>query len=70
MLFVVILFWALLFFGRDELGIKGIGAAVLVWSGLLVGFIAIGVPALFTTAQAVVDIVLVLIVFHGDVKIR
>ena len=63
-------FWVLLFLGRHELGAKGIAIAIAAWVGiyLLVHFSVIP-PALLVTGQALIDIVLVLIVFKGDVRI-
>jgi hypothetical protein len=63
-------FWILLFWGRRELGAKGIAIAIAVWAGthLIVPLTGIQ-PALGVTAQALIDVVLVLIVFKGDVRI-
>ena len=38
-----IVFWVLLYFARDDLGIKGIAIAVLVWSCLLTGMLLLGI---------------------------
>jgi hypothetical protein len=66
-----ILFWLLIYLGREDLGLKGIGISVMLWLGLLVGFFATGVsPLLFVTAQALLDVFLILKVFGGDIKIR
>ena len=63
-------FWILLFLGRDQLGLKGIAIAVGVWLAALLIFSVAGIqPALFVTVQALIDVVLVLIVYKGDVKI-
>lgn len=63
-------FWILLFLGREKLGLRGITIAVGVWGAVRLIFALTGIPpSLFGTAQAVIDIVLVLIVFGGDVKI-
>ena len=64
-------FWPLLLFGITEIGVRrgvlflvlwGIGYAVSGW--LMIGSI------LFTSYVAVLDIVLVLLVFKGDVRVR
>ena len=66
-----LLFWVLIFVARDELGRKGIAIAVSIWLALLLGFCTSGLsPYLFVSAQAVLDIVLVLKVFGGDIAIR
>lgn len=64
-------FWVLLFVGREELGWKGIGVFVALWS---VGWLALRNvstgPLWFQAVVAVLDVALVLIVFRGDVRIR
>lgn len=63
-------FWILLFVGRHELGPKGIAIAIAVWAGMYVLFHFSGIqPALLVTGQALIDVVLVLFVFKGDVRI-
>lgn len=63
-------FWILLFLGRHELGAKGIAIAIAVWAGMYLLFRLTGIqPALLVTGQALIDVVLVLIVFKGDVRI-
>lgn len=63
-------FWALLFVGRNELGLKGIGIFLGLW---LVGFVGrpwlpLGI-ALFAPYVAILDIALVFSIFGGDVKL-
>ena len=63
-------FWVLLILGRKQLGVKGIAIFVAVWVAAYVVFIQLGFqPALYVTAQAIIDIVLVLVVFKGDMQI-
>lgn len=63
-----ILFWTLLYVGRDELGWRGIIICVLIWLGLLLAFDYLGLPSLFFVAvQAVFDILLLMIVFGGNI---
>lgn len=63
-------FWVLLFVGRDELGLKGIAIAIVVWFAVSGLFSVLPIPgSLLVTAQAVIDIVLVLIIFKGDVRL-
>jgi hypothetical protein len=65
------IFWVLIFLGRSELGWRGAGIAVGIWLGLLIGFVASGLsPYLFVSAQALLDCILILVVFHGDIRIR
>lgn len=67
----LILFWLLLFLGRDEMGLKGIGIAIGIWLALLVLFALLGIsPLVFIAVQALIDIVLVIVVFGGDVSWR
>ena len=75
MLVPFVLFWVLLFFGRDELGLKGILVAVSIWAALLVGTALLAAlagisPYLFVAAQALLDVVLILMIFGGDLRIR
>ena len=66
-----IIFWLLIFFGRDELGMRGILICITVWVALLAGLITLNVsPYWFTSAQALLDAVLVIIIFGGDIRIR
>ena len=65
-----LVFWGLLLRGRDELGPKWMWALVAVW---LVGWRACtllpGGPSLFMSLVALIDIVLVLVVLGGDIRI-
>jgi len=71
MLIPFILFWLLIFLGRDELGFTGGLTAVAIWAGLLIGFFALNIsPYIFVAAQAILDVVLILAIFGGDIKIR
>ena len=71
MLIPFVLFWVLVFLGRDELGIKGGLIAVSIWAALLLGFAVFRVsPYLFVAAQALLDAVLVIAIFGGDIRIR
>jgi hypothetical protein len=66
-----LVFWVLIFLGREELGIRGGLIAVAIWAVLLIGFIAFRIsPYFFVAAQAVFDAVLILVIFGGDIKIR
>lgn len=69
MLFPFIAFWVLLILGRDELGASGIVAAIAVWGAILVAMF-LGELVLVSIGIGVLDIVLVLTVFKGDIRIR
>ena len=65
-----IAFWILLLLGRDELGQKEVCIYIAVWMVLLIGFMALGIsPYIFITLQSLFDIVLLIIIFGGDIKI-
>jgi hypothetical protein len=71
MLIPFVLFWVLVVLGRDELGLKGGLIAAGIWFALLLGFAAFqGSPYLFVAAQAILDVILILVIFGGDVRIR
>jgi len=66
-----ILFWAILYVAREELGVKGIGACVVIWAGLLAGCLFLSIsPYFFAGLQALFDAILIIIVFGGDIWIR
>ncbi len=65
------IFWILVFLARGELGLKGIALAVAVWGALLAGSLYTDMPAyVFVAAQALLDVVLILVIFGRDVRIR
>ncbi len=64
-----ILFFVLLFVGREELGLKGIVISVVIWMGLLFGSSFLEIPYVFTSAEALLDIVLLFIIFSGNMNI-
>jgi len=64
-------FFILLYVGREELGIKGIGGLVVLWVGVMFALRFVqGGSYLFSTFVAILDIILVLVIFKGDVTIR
>jgi len=70
MLFVIILFCFLLFFGRDELGLAGIAVSLLIFFGALGSCIWLNInPGYFMAFAAVLNIVLVLKIFRGDLNL-
>jgi hypothetical protein len=64
-----IVFWVLIYLGREELGLKGVIASILIWLGLLVGSSFLGIPYFFASAEALLDIVLLFIIFGGNMNI-
>jgi hypothetical protein len=64
-------FWALVYFGREELGLKGAVLCILLWAILLAGCVFLGLwPYAFVALQAVFDAILVIIIFRGNIRIR
>jgi hypothetical protein len=64
-----IVFWVLMYLGREELGLKGIVISTLIWLGLLVSSTLLGPPYIFVLGQAVLDIVLLFVIFGGNMSI-
>ena len=71
MLLPMIAFWVLLYAGRDELGWRWIVALIALWvfsfTGIMHGYLQ---PHVFTIGQALLDIVLVLVIYGGDIRLR
>ena len=69
-----LIFWLLIFFGRDELGFRGILIAVGVWVVLLIAFFGLAAfhvsPLFVVVPQSLLDIVLILKIFGGDIRIK
>jgi hypothetical protein len=62
-------FWLLMYLGRDELGLKGILISVVIWGAILLGVLFFEVsPYLFVSAQAILDVILLIVIFGGDIK--
>ena len=64
-----IVFWVLMHLGREELGLKGIIISILLWMGLLVGSSFLGLPYLFVSAEALLDVVLLFIIFGENMNV-
>jgi len=65
------IFWILLFVGRVELGWRWVLILVGLWVGLLAGLMWSGLPSsAFVAAQALLDAILVVVIFKGDIRIR
>lgn len=66
-----LVFWGIVLIGREELGFKGLAFCVLLWAGLLAACQLIGLsPYTFVFLQALFGIVLILVVFGHDIRIR
>ena len=66
-----IVLWVLLFLGRSQLGRKGVLVSIAIWVGLLLGFKVLNIsPYLFVGAQSLVDVILILVLFGADIRIR
>ena len=66
-------FWALLFYARKELGLKWSFTFIAIWTALLFGLAESEIPSpsyYFVVGQAVLDIILILVIFGGDIRIR
>ncbi len=70
-LFPLIVFWLLIYVGRNDLKPKSIRIFVIIWFVSL-GIIAVtGVhPGYFTAIQALLDAILIIAIFGGDIQIR
>lgn len=59
----------LVYFAKDELGFKWSAFFVLIWCGALGVFLRLGLnPFIFIVISIVLDIILTLAVFGGDIK--
>jgi hypothetical protein len=66
-----IVFWLLLFLNRKELGFKWIGILIAIWIGLLAGFMYLEIsPYIFIIAESLIDIILILVLLGGDIRIK
>ena len=71
MIFVLILFCVLLICGRNELGLTGIAVAMLTFFAAFGACAWLNIsPGYFMAFAAVLDIVLVLKIFGGDIQLR
>lgn len=72
----VALFWVLLFLGRHELGTKWILVLIAIWAGGLIAFAVACSPYpraagyFFMSYQAVLDIILILVIFKGNLAVH
>ena len=64
-------FWVLVFIGKSELGFKGITFCIVLWIGLLLGFMMLSFPPYwFVGVQSLIDSILIIVIFGGDIRIR
>jgi hypothetical protein len=66
-----IVFWILIVVGWSELGVRGVIVFVVLWAMAFFGrsYVPYG-PDLFGPYLAILDIVLVFLIFKGDVKLH
>jgi hypothetical protein len=70
-LVVMALFVVLLVVGREELGLKGVGLCLLIVAGMIGCCSYCRVSSyLLITLMALMDIVLLLVIFGSDIRIR
>ena len=60
----LVLFWLLLFIGFERLRWKGLAIAFAVWMVLRFGLGSIGFVSLFPSVVALLDLVLLLLIFR------
>jgi hypothetical protein len=66
-----ILFWVLIFLIRGELGLKKVLECSAIWTIFLICFIMLSIsPYIFSALQSVFDIILILMLFGSDIKLR
>lgn len=71
MIIPIFLFWVLIILGRSTLGWKGILFCVFLWLVSLIVSSSIGLsPYYFIVFQVLFDIILILVIFGGDLTIR
>ena len=66
-----VIFWVIIFLARGELGWRGVATCIGIWLALLIAFMYAGIsPYLFVAAQALLDCILIMVIFKGDIRIR
>ena len=66
-----VIFWILVFIAKGELGLRWSGILAVIWFALLAGFMFLEIsPYIFVAVQVVMDIILILVIFGGDIPIR
>jgi hypothetical protein len=65
-----IIFWVLILLGSSELGVKGVLVSIGIWGGLLLVFIMLDNSGyMFIAAESLLDIILVFVIFGGDIRL-
>ena len=65
------IFWVLLFFSRKELGVRGVLVCIPIGLGLLGGLLFCDAAWVYCViGQVLLDILLILILFGGDIRIN
>lgn len=71
MIVPTLIFFIVLFIARGDLQLKGLAIWLGIWGGCLAVVIFSGIqPLYFVVVQVVLDIILLLILFGGDVRLR
>mgnify|MGYP001407076071 CR=1 FL=1 len=71
MLLPLVIFALLLWLGRENLEIRGILVCLLIFAAIVLTCVFLSVsPYVFTALLALMDVVLVLIIFGSDIPIR
>lgn len=66
-----LVFWVIIFLGRSDLGWRGVMLCIGIWLALLFGLYYAGFSSyIFVAAQALLDCILLLVVFGGDIRIK
>jgi hypothetical protein len=65
------IFCVLIFAGRKELGWKGVAGFVAVWAAILGGILALRIDRyFFVAAQAILDVVLLSVIYVSFTRLR
>ena len=66
-----LVFWMLALLARSQLGWRGAFITIGIWAAMLSGFMYLNVSQYyFVAAQCLLDCILILIVFKGDIRIN
>jgi hypothetical protein len=67
----LIVFWVIILVAWDDLGWRGGVTCIVVWAGLLAGCRFLHLSSyVFVAVQALFDVILWMILFKGDIRIR
>ena len=66
-----LVFWVLIILCREQLGLKGVLISIAIWAALLICLMKLGISQyIFVGLQSLLDIMLILIIFGGDIRLR